>query len=133
VLPVAAGTACDALTQSPSRPPGLEELQARTTPRHGTRPGHRPYIPTPHTPQEGVAADNKAHQGLVTAAAETDAVERRITNLYTKAAGQLGAEQAPVRPAGLYALERRAQGYPEQWQTIVNVWCAYRYQLTQLP
>jgi uncharacterized protein YjbI with pentapeptide repeats len=56
---------------------------------------------------------------------ERDAAERRITDLYSKAADQLGSDKAPVRLAGLYALERVAQNNPEQRQTIVNVLCAY--------
>jgi Pentapeptide repeats (9 copies) len=54
-----------------------------------------------------------------------DATERRITELYTKAADQLGSDKAPVRLAGLHALERLAQNTPEQRQTIVDVICAY--------
>lgn len=56
---------------------------------------------------------------------ERDAIERRITDLYTKAADQLGSDKAPVRLAGLYALERVAQDNPPQRQTIVNLLCAY--------
>ena len=55
----------------------------------------------------------------------TDATERRVTELYAKAADQLGSDKAPVRLAGLYALERLAQDNPSQRQTIVNVICAY--------
>jgi uncharacterized protein YjbI with pentapeptide repeats len=55
----------------------------------------------------------------------SDATERRITELYTKAADQLGSEQAPVRLAGLYALERLAHSTVEHRQTIVDVICAY--------
>ena len=54
-----------------------------------------------------------------------DATERRVTELSTKAADQLGSDKAPVRLAGLYALERLAQDNPSQRQTIVNVICAY--------
>ncbi|MBQ0989460.1 pentapeptide repeat-containing protein [Micromonospora sp. H61] len=54
-----------------------------------------------------------------------DAVERRVTELYTKAAEQLGSDKAPVRMAALYALERMGQGNPEHRQTIVNLICAY--------
>ncbi|MEU5690384.1 hypothetical protein [Actinosynnema sp. NPDC020468] len=54
-----------------------------------------------------------------------DASERRVTESYSRAAEQLGSEKAPVRLAGLYALERLAQGNPAQRQTIVNVVCAY--------
>ncbi|MFB9909654.1 pentapeptide repeat-containing protein [Allokutzneria oryzae] len=57
--------------------------------------------------------------------AERDAAERRTTELYTKAADQLGSDKAPVRLAGMYALERLAQSNPAQRQTVVNVLCAY--------
>src|SRR5205823_15025391 len=56
---------------------------------------------------------------------DRDVTERRITELYTKAADQLGSDKAPVRLAGLYALERLAQNNPTQRQTIVNLLCAY--------
>jgi uncharacterized protein YjbI with pentapeptide repeats len=56
---------------------------------------------------------------------DRDAIERRITELYTKAADQLGSEQAPVRLAGLYALERLAHSTVEHRQTMVDVICAY--------
>jgi uncharacterized protein YjbI with pentapeptide repeats len=56
---------------------------------------------------------------------DRDATERRITELYTKAADQLGSDQAPVRLAGLYALERLANSTVEHRQTIVDVICAY--------
>ncbi|MET8853150.1 pentapeptide repeat-containing protein [Amycolatopsis sp. NPDC004625] len=57
--------------------------------------------------------------------ARHDAAERRISDLYLKAVEQLGAEKAPVRLAGLYALERLAQDNPAHRQTIVNVIGAY--------
>jgi hypothetical protein len=66
-----------------------------------------------------------ALQERVAMAAEADAAARRITDQYTKAADQLGSDKAPVRLAGLYALERLAQDNPEQRQSIVNVFCAY--------
>ncbi len=65
------------------------------------------------------------HQERVAAAAEADAAERRVIDAYTKAADQLGSDKAPVRLAGMYALERLAQNTPDQRQTIVNVLCAY--------
>ncbi|MFD8779202.1 pentapeptide repeat-containing protein [Streptomyces sp. NPDC059916] len=64
-------------------------------------------------------------QEAADAAAEFDATERRITELYTAAAGQLGSESPPVRLAGLYALERLAQDHAHHRQTIVNMFCAY--------
>lgn len=54
-----------------------------------------------------------------------DSAERRVTELYCKAADQLGSDKAPVRLAGVYALERLAQAHPEHRQTIVNLLCAY--------
>jgi hypothetical protein len=54
-----------------------------------------------------------------------DATERRVTELYGKAADQLGSDKAPVRLAGLYALERLAQENPAHRQTIVDLICAY--------
>jgi hypothetical protein len=74
---------------------------------------------------EAVATDNRTHQQQVAQAAQDDAAERRITELYAKAADQLGSDKAPVRLAGLYALERLAQDTPRLRPTIVNVICAY--------
>ncbi|WP_189208194.1 pentapeptide repeat-containing protein, partial [Couchioplanes azureus] len=65
------------------------------------------------------------HTQAAQAHTERDAAERRVTDLYTKAAEQLGHPEAAVRLAGLYALERVAQSNPYQRQTIVNVLCAY--------
>ncbi|MGC4877323.1 pentapeptide repeat-containing protein [Micromonospora sp. DT43] len=56
---------------------------------------------------------------------EVDATEKRITELYVKAAEQLGSEKAPIRMAGVYALERLADDTPSQRQTIVDLLCAY--------
>ena len=76
---------------------------------------------------------NRTHQDRVATATETDAESRRITDLYTKAADQLGSDKAPVRLAGLYALERLAQDNAHQRLTIVNVLCAYLRMPYQLP
>lgn len=65
------------------------------------------------------------HQREVAAATERDTAEQRLTELYTHAVDQLGAEKAPVRLGGLHALERLAQNNPTQRQTIVDVICAY--------
>jgi uncharacterized protein YjbI with pentapeptide repeats len=72
-----------------------------------------------------LAFRRQRHAELVAAANEHDATERRVTELYTKAAEQLGNDQAPVRLAGLYALERLAQDTPALRQTIVDVICSY--------
>ena len=65
-----------------------------------------------------LAARRQAHT-------ERDTSEQRITELYTRAVDQLGAEKAPVRLGGLHALERLAQNNPTQRQTIVDVICSY--------
>jgi uncharacterized protein YjbI with pentapeptide repeats len=57
--------------------------------------------------------------------ARHDAAERRITDLYSKAADQLGSEKAAVRLAGIYSLERLAQDNPALRQTVANLLCAY--------
>ncbi|WP_218011244.1 hypothetical protein [Herbidospora mongoliensis] len=72
-----------------------------------------------------LAFRRQRHQEISTAHTTHDATERRVTDLYTKAAEQLGHEKAAVRLAGLYALERVAQDNPGHRQTIVNVICAY--------
>jgi len=75
--------------------------------------------------REEVARLTQVHSERVATASEHDASERRVTDLYVKAADQLGSDKAPVRLAGLYALERLAQDNPTQRQTIVDVLCAY--------
>ncbi|MEV3985313.1 pentapeptide repeat-containing protein [Nonomuraea sp. NPDC049758] len=72
-----------------------------------------------------LAMRRQRHQELATAHTTHDAAERRVTELYTKAAEQLGNDQAPVRLAGLYALERLAQDTPALRQTIAEVICSY--------
>ncbi|WP_051791428.1 pentapeptide repeat-containing protein [Amycolatopsis jejuensis] len=57
--------------------------------------------------------------------ARHDATERRINELYLKAVEQLGADPAPVRLAGLYALDRLAQDNSRLRPTITNVLSAY--------
>jgi shikimate kinase/uncharacterized protein YjbI with pentapeptide repeats len=54
-----------------------------------------------------------------------DGVERRITELFTKAVEQTGSDKAQVRLGGLYSLERIAQDYEQHRGTIVEVICAY--------
>lgn len=66
-----------------------------------------------------------AQQRAADAANERDAKERRVTELYIKAAEQLGSDRAPVRMAGLYALERVGADNAEQRTTILEVICAY--------
>ncbi|MEU6127933.1 pentapeptide repeat-containing protein [Saccharopolyspora sp. NPDC047091] len=54
-----------------------------------------------------------------------DSTEARVTELYGRAADQLGSDKAPVRLAGIFALERLGQNNPEHRQTIVDLLCAY--------
>ncbi|MEU7457525.1 pentapeptide repeat-containing protein [Streptosporangium roseum] len=72
-----------------------------------------------------LAERNAALAEQVAGNTKHDATERRVTDLYTKAAEQIGHDKAAVRLAGLYALERLAQDNPGHRQTIVNVICAY--------
>jgi hypothetical protein len=67
----------------------------------------------------------QTHAEEVAAHAHQDAAERRVTELYTKAADQLGSDKAPIRLAGLYALERLGQGNPDHRRTVIDVVCAY--------
>ncbi|MFD7654542.1 pentapeptide repeat-containing protein [Actinosynnema sp. NPDC059797] len=54
-----------------------------------------------------------------------DNEQRRVTDLYTKASEMLGSDQAAVRMAALYALERLAQDHPDQRRPVVSVFCSY--------
>ncbi|TDD08601.1 hypothetical protein E1181_06530 [Saccharopolyspora terrae] len=71
------------------------------------------------------AEHDLAHKESTAANSKHDADERRATELYTAAAEQLGSDKAPVRMAGLYALERFGQANIEYRQTVVNLLCAY--------
>lgn len=68
--------------------------------------------------RQRLAEDAHTHQ-------QHDATERRVTELYTAAATQLGSDQAPVRLTALYTLERLANANPGHQQTIVNIISAY--------
>ncbi len=54
-----------------------------------------------------------------------DSDERRLTDLYTSAAEQLGSDKAPVRMAGIMALERLGKAYPSHRDTVMDLLCAY--------
>ncbi|WP_410597438.1 pentapeptide repeat-containing protein [Amycolatopsis sp. lyj-23] len=72
-----------------------------------------------------LAVRRQTYQERATADTTYDATERRVTELYTKAADQLGSPKAAVRLAGLYALERLGDDHESQRSTIINVICAY--------
>ncbi|MFE5564999.1 pentapeptide repeat-containing protein [Amycolatopsis japonica] len=74
---------------------------------------------------EFVAETNRLHAERVALDSRVDAEARRITELYLKASELLGSDKAPVRLAGIYALERLAQDNRGQRPTVVNVICAY--------
>jgi hypothetical protein len=72
-----------------------------------------------------LAARKQWHQELAAAEVNHDAVERRITDQFTRAADQLGSDHAPVRLAALYSLERLGQITEAQQEIVLNVLCAY--------
>ncbi|MEU7924803.1 pentapeptide repeat-containing protein [Micromonospora sp. NPDC049107] len=74
---------------------------------------------------ESVAEAAQRQQDRQSTAAEHDAAERRLTELYTRAVELLGNDSAAVRLGGLHALERLGQDNPSQRSTIVAVLCAY--------
>ncbi|WP_444948283.1 pentapeptide repeat-containing protein [Micromonospora ureilytica] len=74
---------------------------------------------------ETVAEAAQRHQDRQSGAAEHDAAERRLTELYTRAVELLGNDSAAVRLGGLHALERLGQDNPGQRPTIAAVLCAY--------
>jgi hypothetical protein len=51
--------------------------------------------------------------------------EEHLSSRYQDAAEQLGNDKAAVRLAGVYALARLADDWPEQRQTCIDVLCAY--------
>ena len=70
--------------------------------------------------QEAVGVNRETAAG-VAVRAEADARAKR----YQDAAAQLGHEKAAVRLAGVYAMARLADDWPEQGQTCIDVLCAY--------
>lgn len=72
-----------------------------------------------------LAVRRQIHQEHTAADTVLDATEKRVTELYTKAADQLGSGNAAVRLAGLYALARLADNHADQADTVLNVICAY--------
>ncbi|MEU4715516.1 pentapeptide repeat-containing protein [Micromonospora purpureochromogenes] len=75
--------------------------------------------------QERVDHTDQELKACAAADSKHDAGERRLTELYVKAAEQLGSDKAPVRLASLYALERIGKDNPAHRQTIADVICAY--------
>ena len=71
------------------------------------------------------AADSVILNTRVAEAAALRAEEDGRSRLYQEAAQQLGHEKAPVRLAGVYAMARLADDWPDQRQTCIDVLCAY--------
>jgi hypothetical protein len=57
--------------------------------------------------------------------AEQREAARLFNERFTTAAGQLGHDSPAVRLAGVYAMARLADDWPQQRQTCVDVLCAY--------
>lgn len=72
-----------------------------------------------------LAVRRQWHQEVAAVDTVHDATERRVTELYAKAADQLGSDKAPVRLAGIYALERLAQDNVRLRQTVIDLLGAY--------
>lgn len=66
-------------------------------------------------------AVNERTSAAVARRAEADALSKR----YQDAAGLLGHERAAVRRAGVYAMARLADDWPDQRQVCVDVLCGY--------
>lgn len=58
-------------------------------------------------------------------AASRRADSEQLSSRYQNAADQLGNDKAAVRLAGVYALARLADEWPEQRQTCIDVLCSY--------
>lgn len=74
---------------------------------------------------EHIAEVNRLHAEQVAADGRHDAAERRLTDIYTKAAEQFGSDNVAVQLAGLYGFERLANDHPQLRQTVVNVICSF--------
>lgn len=75
--------------------------------------------------REATAAADAEHRRQQALAAERDATERRVTDLYASAVNLLASDRAAIRTAGLYALERLAHDHEAHRPTIIEVICAY--------
>ncbi|MEU8330642.1 pentapeptide repeat-containing protein [Micromonospora sp. NPDC048839] len=75
--------------------------------------------------KERVDYADQEYKNMTALDTKHDAAEKRLTELYVKAAEQLGSEKAPVRMAALYALQRLGQDNPNHRQTVMNLICSY--------
>lgn len=74
--------------------------------------------------QRNTANKNLQHLKDVAASNEARAQAEGLAKRYQDAASQIGHEKPAVRLAGVYALARLADDWPEQRQTCVDVLCA---------
>jgi hypothetical protein len=72
-----------------------------------------------------LAQDLARRQHELAGRAEDREVTRLLNERFATAAGQLGADSAAVRLAGVYAMAGLADDWPQQRQTCVDVLCAY--------
>lgn len=72
-------------------------------------------------------ASKRDHEERVRVAeiTESDSLARRIIDQYAKSADQLGSDKAPVRLAGLYALDKIGEENASERQAVMNLICAY--------
>ncbi|MEV5540224.1 pentapeptide repeat-containing protein [Saccharopolyspora shandongensis] len=55
----------------------------------------------------------------------SDKIEVKVTELSSTSVEQMGSDKAPVRLAGMYALEQVGQNSPNHRQFVINILCAY--------
>ncbi|MEN8707731.1 MAG: hypothetical protein ABF306_16470 [Nocardioides marinisabuli] len=75
--------------------------------------------------QRSAAEKNLQHLKNVAAANDIRANADGLAKRYQEAASQIGHDKPAVRLAGVYALARLADDWPEQRQTCVDVLCAF--------
>jgi hypothetical protein len=68
---------------------------------------------------------SQLHTERASVASQLDALEKRVTDAFAKAAELLGSDQHSKALAGLYSLERLGQAYPDQRQTMIELLCGY--------
>jgi uncharacterized protein YjbI with pentapeptide repeats len=87
--------------------------------------GDRAHAERVQAHAEAVAATAQRQQERQAEAAEHDAAERRLTDLYTKAVELLGSDRVAARLGGLHALDRVGADNEAVRPVVVAVICAY--------
>ena len=81
---------------------------------------------------ERISVRDHQQRDRIAAATDKDALERRVAELYSKAAEQLCHKDAPVRLAALYSLEQGAR-IPVPTGTAESVQCKVRQPVGPVP